>query len=212
MKRLLSVIAILLLVGSCSDEQPVRKEESLVDSFMSSNSFSKLNVGLSDLDISKAIIRDIDIHAKSVLIPFKGKLKYVYGEGSLSQQDILEFKEAVSLEYVTNQTYEQLSKSIEKNSFSGELKVESSRNYALSMTFLNGKFEGTKMLKSSKIETCSGTVGSNQWVQDVADCASGRIDNMNWWDKTWCYAALPECWAQTVISCVIDECETIAGP
>lgn len=210
MRKLVPVILLFML--ACGEEQIVSKVESPPEMLINSTLFKSLNIDHSQLDMASAIVREITGGSKSVMIPFKNRLQYVYSEGRVNEMDKLDFSEVISFQYITDFNYEQLAKSLESHTFSGELKVVSTRNFSLLLNVANNKVNGSKVLKSGKTETCSGTVGSNQWVQDVANCASQRIDNMNWWDQGWCYIALPECWAQTVISCIIDECEVIAGP
>lgn len=207
MKKLLSLCAILLFAISCSENQPVKKEESLMDSFLRSNAFKELGIGLAELELSNATIKDEDIETKSVIIPYKGSLKYISSKGHVSNGNH-EFKSAFTFEYITNLNYEQLSESLKNKSYTGIFEVKSNQNDQFQFSVVNGKLDKihSKVSINSRLMSCSGSVGSDAWVQGVASCAAGRIDDMNWWDYSWCIIRLPACWGQHVVSCMIDGC------
>lgn len=209
MKKLLNIFAILLMVVACNEEQPAKREESLIDTFLKGESFLQLKISLPELDLSKAIIRDMHPNTKSILIPFKGKLKYLISEGVL-RSNVFEFSEAFKFEYITELSYEQVSKSLEEGRYTGELKIESNNNDLYIISMFDGKGFGSSSRTSVAVTGgCRGTAGSDEWAQDVAHCAAKRIDKMNWFDWTLCVAELPICWAQNLVSCVIDGCDRV---
>jgi hypothetical protein len=209
MKKLLNLFVLIMLVTiSCSDEQNLKKEESLVDSFLKSEAFKDLRVNQIDLNIANAKIMEIDDVTKSVVIPYHKKLKYVISE-RISTKTTINFGEAFVFEYKTDLSYESVSESLRQNSLTAEISVVSSRDNSFQLFVVDGEFKILipKFKEKGRVQKCRGTVGSDTWSRDVAGCAAGRIDDMNWFDWTICVIDIPLCWAQNLVSCVIDDCE-----
>ncbi len=204
MKKLLYLITILAIAGSCNEDEIVKNQDSIAESFINSKAFLNLNVDLAELDMNRFEEKEIDANTKSILIPFKGELKYVISRVTILSENNFEFKDALTFEYLTHMNYEQLSKAIQNKTFKGEYKIESSK-YDITMS---ADISKQAYVNSKSAKACRGTVGSDAWVQDVANCASDRIDQMNWLDYSLCILTIPECWATTVASCIIDGCDT----
>ena len=206
MKKL-CFIAVLLLAISCNEDQPLKKE-SLVDSFLKSSAFTDLKISLTELEVSNAQITEVDLDTKSILIPLKGNLKYVISRVHLLSGQPSKFKSAFTFEYVTNLNYEQLSESLKNKDYTGKFEVRSNQDDSFLFTITNGKFESidSKINKSSRLNNCSGSVGSNAWIQDVASCAAGRMDDLNTLFWLGCMADVVRCWGSNVVSCIIDGC------
>jgi hypothetical protein len=165
-----------------------------------------LGINSSDLIINEATIKTKSNGIRAISIPCNGKLKFVFGNAFVKEDSRVEFFSAYSFKYVTNLNYEALTEALNNKNYTGKLEIKMNKDFDILVSVNQGKFAEASGRSNQTAFTCRGGVGSDQWVQDVADCASWRIDHMNWWDYTWCVVQIVECWAQTVGSCIVDGC------
>ena len=190
-----------------SSVAPIVNNKPLETLYLDSDAFKKLNVGVSELTLSKMIVKTDDEKSASIIIPFSGQeLKYVIGH-AYKRGDEVKFVFAAILEYETNLNYHQFSEAIKKGSFSTVIKLETSLNERLDLVVVDGKLNTERSLRL--MEAGRTAVNYCTDMKSYLTCAAIKIDSKNWLEYSICVATIPECLAQEVANCVIEGCQEL---
>lgn len=201
MKRLLSLLAILIVALSCNDEQ-LDREETQIDLFVKSDSFKELDLDPNDLDLSGGMIFHDQTGQKSLAIASLNQRTYVFA----SILDAGGFQNTFSVEFITDLNTELLTSSIQENRYNGKMKFTFNPENQIILSVNEGVLESLEKAKlGSKLKAC-GTFLSDAWVYNVNWCVDQRMQAMNWLEYGECIIGLPGCYGRLVVYCMIDNC------
>lgn len=201
-------IAVLLIVGvtfSCEQERELLpKKESvseLTTRILVSDQFNELNIDTNELDEAKAHFSDAE--GLGIVIPFKGNegKKFVMTLVNEKQQ----IRKVFVFEAVADILPEEFFESFESKKFEGSFKF-ADRSGSVQLTIRNSEIVSSSIEKNMLAKGAKPECGDLTSDYGALACAGARIKRMNKFDKTICYLTFPECFAQTVVSCIIDDC------
>lgn len=198
----LPFIILCLLALSCAQDNGIDQQSELTvlsNRMLDSESFSSLDISANLLDAGQVQFTGPD--KKSVVIPFRGNTnKGIVGLFN----DRGELRTVGYFEAVTGLSSQETYKELKSGDFNGGF-IFRYENVSLEITLEKSKIirsKGTNSLKTGRSMECRSWDGYG----GVLWCAGSRLENMNWFDATLCYASFPSCMAALVISCGIDGC------
>jgi hypothetical protein len=208
MKKITSFFTLICVViaFSCSDNAELSKQSSevktLTNQIVGSESFAKMNVDVATLNLSAANYSSAS--KKSIFIPVIGNESKEGIIGMLKDGKLIHVS---YFKMETDLTDHEIESSIKEGKFNGVYTLRASRGQ------VDMQIQNSKITKANYLDTAVGnareaepTCGDITTNSGAYACAGARIESMNWFDKTICYASFMVCFAENVVSCYIDGC------
>lgn len=194
-KAILTAITIVMAACSVEDEK-VRLENPLLDQYLSSKSFTEMQVDRSDLDLKQFRITKTESGRLAISIPIIGKkddfiLAFPNQNGKFASfqvhVDVSKHEESSDAEAFT------------KKKFSANFQfTQAESNYELKVK--NSVLLTEESLNLAKQEpTCED-------AREVLECAATHIDNMRTIAWLACMVEVPICLAIESADCLLDGC------
>jgi hypothetical protein len=201
MKTLIKLFVLPLLIGlmSCEQKNEIKLDRltELTNRVTSSTQFTSLKIKLTDLNLEGS--NYVNASKNSISIPFAGLddrkgVLAVFGPND-ALAGVLEF------EVLTTVAPDQIDSELRNGRFNGTLVLR------VGVSEFSFQLENSKVKSSSLARMDNSALAFVCRLPDeLLACIVNSINNMDWFERTYCYTSYLTCMANLAIMCMSDGC------